>query len=82
MLVVSILLLIISLAGCMILKLDLVYGLLIGMFAFMITAIRSGFSLKDVLRIMWNGVRESFIVVGVLLIIGAMTGIWRGSDFA
>ena len=39
MLVVNILLLIISLAGCMILKLDLVYGLLIGMFAFMITAI-------------------------------------------
>ena len=79
MLVVSILLLIISLAGCMILKLDLVYGLLIGMFAFMITAARSGFPLKDVLRMMWNGVRESFIVVGVLLIIGAMTGIWRGS---
>ena len=63
----------------MLLKLDLVYGLLIGMFAFMITAVRSGFSLKDVLRMMWSGVRESFIVVGVLLIIGAMTGIWRGS---
>ncbi len=77
-LIVSILILIFSLLTCMILKLDLVYGLLAGMFAFMAAAVRSGFRLKDVLRMMWKGVRESFIVVWVLLIIGAMTGIWRG----
>ena len=75
----GIILLIISLTGCMILKLDLFYGLLAGMFAFMAAAVHSGFGLKDVLRMMWKGIRESFIVVGVLLIIGAMTGIWRGS---
>ncbi|MBQ6342541.1 MAG: hypothetical protein IJI41_05415 [Anaerolineaceae bacterium] len=75
----SIILLILSLIGCMIFKLDLVYGLLIGMFAFMAAAVHSGHSLRAVLRMMWSGIRESFIVVGVLLIIGAMTGIWRGS---
>ena len=75
----SIILLILSLLGCMILKVDLVYGLLIGMLAFMAAASHAGFHLKDILRMMWNGIRESFIVVGVLLIIGAMTGAWRGS---
>lgn len=78
-LIVSMGLLIVSLLGCMILKLDLVYGLLAGMIGFMAAALHSGFSLKNVLRMMWSGIRESFIVVGVLLIIGAMTGIWRGS---
>ena len=77
-LIFSILILVISLMGCMLLHLDLVYGLLIGMFVFMAAALRSGFPLKDILRMMWEGIRESFIVVGVLLIIGGMTGIWRG----
>ena len=74
----SIILLILSLVGCMVFKLDLVYGLLIGMFSFMAAAVHSGFFFKSVLLMMWHGIRESFIVVGVLLIIGAMTGIWRG----
>lgn len=73
----SIILLILSLLGCMILKIDLVYGLLIGMAAFMAAAAHAGFRLKVILRMMWEGIRESFIVVGVLLIIGAMTGAWR-----
>ena len=77
-LIVSILILIISLLGCMFLHLDLVYGLLVGMFVFMAAALRSSFRLKEVLQMMWDGIRESFIVVGVLLIIGGMTGIWRG----
>ena len=77
-LIISILILIFSLLGCMLLHLDLLYGLLVGMIVFMTAAVRSGFALKDILRMMWNGIRESFIVVGVLLIIGAMTGIWRG----
>lgn len=77
-LIISILILIISLLGCMLLHLDLVYGLLVGMFVFMAAAVRSGYTLKDVARMMRDGIRESFIVVGVLLIIGAMTGIWRG----
>lgn len=76
---ISIIVLILSLIGCMILHLDLVYGLLVGMFAFMATAIHSGHPVRSVLHMMWNGIKESFIVVGVLLIIGAMTGIWRGS---
>ena len=77
-LLISIILLILSLLGCMVLHADLVYGLLVGMIVFMAAAVRSGFPLKEVLRMMLNGIRESFIVVGVLLIIGAMTGVWRG----
>ena len=77
-LIISILILILSLLACMTFHLDMIYGLLVGMAAFMTAAVWSGFALKDVLRMMWKGVRDSFIVIGVLLIIGAMTGIWRG----
>ncbi len=78
-LAVSMITFIISLLACMIFKLDLVYGLLAGMFVFMAAAVCSGFSLRSVLKMMWAGIRESFIVVGVMLLIGTMTGIWRGS---
>ena len=78
-LLISFIILILSLLACMIFDLDLVYGLLVGMFAFMTAGVRSGYSLKDIFKMMWAGIRESFIVVGVLLLIGAMTGIWRGS---
>ena len=74
----SIILLIISLLGCIILKLDLLYGLLAGMFLLMAAAVHSGSSLREVLGMMGKGIRESFIVIWILLIIGAMTGIWRG----
>ncbi len=76
--VVSILVLIASLVGCLISGIDVAYGLVVGMFAFMAAALKMGFGLKDVLKMMWNGVQESFIVVGILFLIGCMTGIWRG----
>ncbi len=75
---VSIIVLIISLLACLISGIDVAYGLLIGMIAFMAAAMKMGYGLKDVLKMMWSGVRESFIVVGILFIIGCMTGIWRG----
>ncbi len=78
-LIISFSILILALLACMILDADLVYGLLAGMFVFTAAALRSGYSLKQVLKMMWAGIRESFIVVGVLLLIGAMTGIWRAS---
>ncbi len=74
----SIILMIVSLLGCIILKIDLICGLLAGMFLLMAAAVRSGSEPRQVLRMMLNGIRESLIVVRILLIIGAMTGIWRG----
>lgn len=75
---VSIIVLIISLLACLISGIDVAYGLLIGMIAFMAAAMKMGYGLKDVLKMMRSGVRESFIVAGILFIIGCMTGIWRG----
>ena len=74
----AIALLIISLVGCMVLHLDLIYGLLVGMVVFTAAAFRAGFTFKAVIRMMWSGIREAFIVIGVLLLIGSLTGIWRG----
>ncbi len=74
----AVILLILSLLACIVTGVDIVYGLTVGMIVFMAAALKLGYSLKSVLKMMWDGVRESFIVVGILFLIGAMTGIWRG----
>ena len=74
----AMILLIVSLLTCIVTGIDVAYGLLVGMFAFTAAALKLGYSPKRVLKMMWDGVHESFIVVGMLFMIGAMTGIWRG----
>ena len=74
----AMILLIVSLLACIVTGIDVAYGLLVGMFAFTAAALKLGYSPKRVLKMMWDGVHESFIVVGMLFMIGAMTGIWRG----
>lgn len=73
----SVICLIVSMLVCIFAGISLSWGLLVGMFAFMSTALRMGHSLKSVLKMMWDGVRESLIVVVMLIIVGALTGIWR-----
>ena len=74
----AIAILICSMLGCIILGLNLVYGLLVGMVVFIAAALHEGYSMKDILRMMFSGIKEAFIVIGVLLLIGSLTGIWRG----
>lgn len=51
----------------------------IGFFLFAGLALRRGFALKEIFGYAKGSFRDSFIVVGILLIIGCLTGIWRQS---
>ncbi len=48
-----------------------------GFILFTLAALHKGHSLKKVLRLALESLKESFIVVGILLIIGCLTGMWR-----
>ena len=48
-----------------------------GFVLFFILAVRRGFRPADVLAMAWGSIKETFIVIGILLIIGCLTGIWR-----
>ena len=49
----------------------------IGLILFSSLALRRGFTLKQLLRFAADSLKDSFIVVGILLIIGCLTGMWR-----
>lgn len=53
--------------------------LLIGFIALTAVALRKGFRFSDVLKMTLPGVKNSLIVIKVLLLIGCLTGLWRAS---
>ena len=44
-----------------------------------IVALSRGFSVKNIAKMSWPGIKDSLIVVEVLMLIGCLTGIWRSS---
>ncbi|MDO4816431.1 MAG: Na+/H+ antiporter NhaC family protein [Bacillota bacterium] len=48
-----------------------------GFVLFTILSLRKGFTLKQVIAMAKDSLKESFIVVGILLLIGCLTGMWR-----
>lgn len=70
---------IICIVASLIFNVTMLAPLLIGFVLFTALAVKSGFALKSVLKMALESVRESFIVVGILLLIGCLTGLWRAS---
>lgn len=68
-----------SMAGCLILNVSILPALLIGWTAFIITAHRRGASLRQLMKVSISGVKDSLIVVLILLLIGMLTASWRAS---
>ncbi len=66
-----------SLLLCVISGNSILYGLTAGAIAFVFAALALGYKPVAVGRMMWRGVRDSFIVMSILLLIGSMTGVWR-----
>ena len=64
-------------AGALAVGWSMIIPLAAGAVLFYVLARRHGFAAGDTLRMAWSGVKESFLVVGILLLIGGMTGIWR-----
>ncbi|HZW50134.1 MAG TPA: Na+/H+ antiporter NhaC family protein [Bacillota bacterium] len=66
-----------SLLVCLISGSSILFGLSAGAIAFVVAALFMGYKPFAVGRMMWRGVRDSFIVMSILLLIGSMTGVWR-----
>lgn len=50
---------------------------LLGLVLYVLVSLKRGFALKDVLKMVWSGAKQSFAVVEILLLIGILTGVWR-----
>jgi len=66
-----------SLMFCVISGSSILYGLTAGAVAFVFAALALGHKPLAVGRMMWRGVRDSLMVMSILLLIGSMTGVWR-----
>lgn len=66
-------------AGALAFQVTLLLPLGIGFVLFVSLAVRRGFDLKKILKLAVWSLRNSMIVVRILLIIGCLTGIWRQS---
>lgn len=64
-------------AACLVLNITMVLPLALGFVLFSGTALRRGFSAKEILSFALESLKDSFIVIGILLLIGCLTGMWR-----
>ena len=66
-------------AGSLACGYSMLWALAAGFIGFMGVGLRRGFALPALLRMAGRGVRESLIVVRVMLTIGVLTGLWRAA---
>ena len=66
-----------AMVACLIFKISILAGLAVGWAVFALASLRRGSRFADVLRASGNGVKDSLIVVSILLIIGMLTASWR-----
>ena len=58
---------------------NIFYPLFVGLIVFIIIAYKRGFKLKELMHMVFKGTRKSLIIINILLLIGAITAIWRAS---
>lgn len=58
---------------------SMIIALLIGLCAFLAAGKRRGFSLKSMADMSKKGIVDSIVVIEVMLVIGALTAVWRAS---
>ncbi len=58
---------------------NIFYPLFAGLIVFIIIAYKRGFMLKELMNMVIKGTRKSFIIIGILVLIGAITAVWRAS---
>ena len=59
-----------AMAVCLVFKINIIAALIAGWAVFMTDAMRRGCSFKSLMRVSADGIKDSLIVVGILLIIG------------
>ena len=70
---------ILSVGACLLLDWSILYGLLVGLAAFLLLAHGHGQPWRALPGLVWQGVRTALPVVGVMLCIGCLTALWRAS---
>ncbi len=70
---------IISMLICLITDHTMIFALLIGLVAFLTVGNRRGFSLKSMAVMSRGAIKDSLIVIKVMLVIGMLTAVWRVS---
>ncbi len=65
--------------SCVILNLNMVYAVAFGAVCFVTAALVQRFLLRDILKMMFKGIKSSFGVVLNIFFIGILTGLWRSS---
>jgi len=63
----------------LILGISMIPALLLGLIAFMIVGKRKGFEFKAMLDMSFKSIKDSIVVIEVMLIIGMITAVWRVS---
>lgn len=74
---IGVILFLAAMVGCLVAKLTMIYGLLFGLAVFLVLGVRRGFTLKAMLGWGLDSVKESLIVIEVMMIIGLITASWR-----
>lgn len=70
---------IVCMVTSLLLGISMIPALLIGLLAFLIVGKRRGFALKDMMDMSWQSIKNSIVVIEVMLIIGLITAVWRVS---
>lgn len=78
-LIVSFLIFILAMIGCLITGHTMVIALGIGLVCFAVTGMRRGFGFSEIVSMCRAGLKDAVIVVIVMAIIGLVTGVWRSS---
>ena len=78
-LAVSLIFFIVSIIFVIVMNFPLSLAMFAGFFGFLFTAVHRGFTLKNLIIMSLNGIKNSLIVVRVLLTIGILTGLWRSA---
>ncbi len=58
---------------------SMVFALLLGLLCFVAVGLRKGFSVRALWEMAWAALRDSFVVIEVMLVIGLITAAWRVS---
>lgn len=69
----------VGVAACMSLGASLSWALLAGFFCFFLVGLHRGFSAREMARMAAEGMKTAQKVLGILLLIGLLTALWRAS---
>ena len=78
-LVLAFLAFIAAMAASLLTGVSMIFALLAGLAAFALVALHRGFQFREIWKLCLKGMRESMVVVLIMLLIGCLTSLWRQS---